>query len=119
MLEVLRVLAGFESAWKWTEGRDVTNSTSGTVLTEETGIFQVSFNATYFDPSLKTFVADTIKSIAPSKFISEMKRNHPFAIEFAARLLRFTVNHNGPVKRHEIDSWLSREAVTEFESFLT
>lgn len=118
MLEVLRVLAGFESAWKWTEGRDVTNSTSGTPETEETGIFQVSCNATSFDPSLKEFVITVIGKRDCRKFITETKTDHAFAIGFAARLLRFTVNHNGPVKRHEIDRWLSREAVAEFESLL-
>jgi hypothetical protein len=33
-------------------------------------------------------------------------------------LLRRTVNHNGPVKRHEIDNWVRKDAVTEFQSLL-
>jgi hypothetical protein len=118
MLEVLRVLAGFESSWDWKCGRDITNSTSGTPETEETGIFQVSCNATAFDPSLKAFVVATIGKRDCRKFITEMKANRKFAIEFAARLLRFTVNHNGPVKRHEIDTWLSKAAVDEFKEHL-
>jgi hypothetical protein len=32
MLEVLRVLAGFESSWDWEAGRHVTNPTSNAVL---------------------------------------------------------------------------------------
>jgi hypothetical protein len=130
MLEVLRVLAGFESSWHWNEGRDITNSTSGTPWTEETGIFQVSANATDFDKSLSQFVVATIGKFAGPfasryhngfdcrKFIVEMKANHKFAIEFAARLLRFTTKHNGPVARREINPWLSRDAVEEFEGFL-
>lgn len=43
-----------------------------------------------------------------------MKQDHSLAMEYIARLLRRTVNHNGPVKRHEIDSWLRQDAVTEF-----
>src|SRR6478609_6236155 len=41
MLEVLRVLAGFESSWRWDCGRDVTNSTSVTPTTIEAGAWQV------------------------------------------------------------------------------
>ena len=118
MLEILRVLAGFESSWDWKEGRDITNSTSGTPETEETGIFQVSCNATHFDPSLKEYVIQTIGARNCRWFIMAMKADHRFAIEFAARLLRFTCRHNGPVLRKEINPWLRRDAVAEFRSYL-
>ncbi len=118
MLEVLRVLAGFESSWNWNEGRDITNSTSGTPETEETGIFQVSCNATNFDPSLKEFVIEWLGRRDCHLFITRMKTDHKVALGFAARLLRFTVRHNGPVLRKEINPWLSRLAVAEFESLL-
>src|SRR5919112_1869436 len=39
MLEVLRVLGGFESSWDFNEGRDINNPTSNTPCTEEAGIF--------------------------------------------------------------------------------
>ena len=42
MLEVLRVLAGFESSWDWNAGRDVTNPSSNQPCTEEAGILQCS-----------------------------------------------------------------------------
>lgn len=130
MLEVLRVLAGFESSWHWNEGVDVTNKTSmANIEGQETGIFQVSANATHFDPSLRDFVIATIGTMNDGagtryngfvigKFIAEMKQNHAFAIGFAARLLRFTVKHNGPVLRREINPWLRRAAVAEFEKLL-
>jgi hypothetical protein len=129
MLEVLRVLAGFESSWRWNEGVDTTNKTSMRLIEgQETGAFQVSANATNFDASLKEFVIATIgpfsgegtryNGFAIEKFIAEMKRNHAFAIEFAARLLRFTVKHNGPVLRKEINPWLRRAAVAAFEAKL-
>jgi hypothetical protein len=40
------------------------------------------------------------------------------AMEYIARLLRRTVDHNGPVKRHEIDPWLRRDDVLEFQTLL-
>jgi hypothetical protein len=48
-----------------------------------------------------------------------MKQDHKLAMEYIARLLRRTVNHNGPVKRHEIDQWLRRDAVAEFQNLLS
>jgi hypothetical protein len=47
-----------------------------------------------------------------------MKLNHQFAMEYIARLLRRTVNHNGPVKRHQIDPWLRKDAVMAFRDLL-
>ena len=56
MLEVLRVLGGFESSWEWNAGVDPTNPDSNTPCTEEAGAFQCSGNSMNFDPSLKTLV---------------------------------------------------------------
>jgi hypothetical protein len=119
MLEVLRVLGGFESSWNWKEGVDTNNPTSNTACTEEAGIFQCSGNAMNFDPSLKTLLEKASGKTDCMTFKSVSKGNHQFAIEFAARLLRFTVNHNGPVKRKEINPWLRRDAVAEFLGFLS
>ena len=108
MLEVLRVLAGFESSWDWTCGRDVTNSTSVTPTTIEAGAWQVSGNSRAFGRDLR--------DLAPAdgdRFQRAMKSDHPLAMEYAARLLRHTIRHNGPVARGEIDKWLNREAVLE------
>ena len=109
MLEVLRVLAGFESSWDWNCGRDVTNRTSVTPTTIEAGAWQVSGNS-------RAFGAD-LRWLAPAdgnQFQRAMKSDHPLAMEFIARLLRHTVRHNGPAVRGEIDRWLSREAVAQF-----
>lgn len=113
MLEVLRVLAGFESSWRWDCGRDTTNSTSVTPTTIEAGAWQVSGNSRAFGQDLR--------DLAPAdggKFQRAMKTDHALAMEYAARLLRHTVRHNGPVLRHEIDQWLSRNAVAEFQHLL-
>src|SRR5215213_5450338 len=120
MLEVLRVLGGFESSWDFNEGRDVTNPTSNTACTEEAGIFQCSGNAMEFDPSLKNLMRKTTGGKTDcERFIALTQSNHQFAIEFCARLLRFTVNHHGPVKRQEINRFLRRDAVAEFQKFLS
>ncbi|MBJ7298715.1 MAG: hypothetical protein JHC73_21020 [Dolichospermum sp.] len=117
MLEVLRVLGGFESSWDWNEGRDITNINSNTACTEEAGIFQCSGNSMNFDPSLKKLLKNVSGQTDCDTFIKVSKSNHKFAIEYCARLLRFTINHHGPVKRKEINSWLKPDAVKEFQGF--
>lgn len=119
MLEVLRVLAGFESSWDWYAGRDITNPNSNTACTEEAGIFQCSGDSMNFDRSLRNLLRLVAGNTDCDTFRSVSKNNHTFAIEYCARLLRFTVNHHGPVKRKEIHPWLKREAVSEFEQFLS
>lgn len=118
MLEIMRVLAGFESSWKWTEGRDKHNASSNTATTMEAGAWQVSANSMGFGKDLKDLVMRRAGSLDPEVFQRQMKQDHTLAMEYIARLLRHTVRHNGPVKRHEIDHWLQRDAVEEFESLI-
>lgn len=118
MLEVLRVLAGFESSWNWNAGRDITNPSSNQPCTEEAGILQVSGNSMSFDVSLKNLVQATQGDTDCTRFRATTKANHPFALEYCARLLRFTTNHHGPVKRKEINPWLRRDAMAELRGFL-
>jgi hypothetical protein len=118
MLEVLRVLAGFESSWNWNEGVDTTNKTSVTPDTIEAGAFQVSANSMNFGHELKDLVLAKVGSLDGNDFQRAMKQNHPLAIEYAARLLRRTTHHNGPVLRHEIDPWLRKDAVAEFQALV-
>jgi hypothetical protein len=128
MCEVLRVLGGFESSWDWTEGRDVTNPTSGTPATEEAGIFQCSANSVNFDPSLaacfnrwarETGRADWQDMSRSGRAFIGMSKDTPFyALEHTARLLRFTIRHHGPVVRAEIFPWLRATAVSEFRRVL-
>jgi hypothetical protein len=118
MLEVMRVLAGFESSWHWNEGRDTTNATSVTSETIEAGAWQVSANSMNFGKELKDLVKKEVGKTDGNSFQKAMKENHPLAMEYVARLLRRTTHHNGPVLRHEIDPWLRRDAVAEFEGLL-
>jgi hypothetical protein len=119
MLEVMRVLAGFESSWDWNAGADTTNPTSATSDTIEAGAWQVSANSMAFGQELKELVLAKVGSVDGNDFQQAMKQDHPLAMEYIARLLRRTVNHNGPVKRHEIDSWLRKDAVSEFQVLLS
>ena len=134
MLEVMRVLAGFESSWNFNEGRDTTNKTSVTPDTIEAGAWQVSANSMNFGDQLKVFVRANVGTLDGNAFQKAMKQNHPLAMEYIARLMRRTRMANGPLKKGDerrtfndpkfreeeqsIYPWLSREAVEEFEAFL-
>ena len=125
MLEVMRVLAGFESGWTWNQGRDrdadARAARHNKVRSEvelEAGAWQVSANSMRFGQELKDLVLAKVGSLDGNDFQRAMKQDHKLAMEYIARLLRRTVTHNGPVKRHEIDPWLRRDAVAEFESLL-
>lgn len=72
-----------------------------------------------FGQDLKDLVGREVGSLDPLEFQATMKANHPLAMEYAARLLRHTIRHNGPVARGEINRWLRRDSVEEFESLLT
>jgi hypothetical protein len=102
----------------WNEGRDITNATSITSVTIEAGAWQVSANSMGFGHELKSLVLAKAGSLDANTFQRAMKQNHELAMEYIARLLRRTVNHNGPVKRHEIDPWLRKDAVMEFLDLL-
>jgi hypothetical protein len=118
MLEVMRVLAGFESSWNWKEGRDLHNPTSVTAVTTEAGAWQVSANSMNFGADLKKLVKRKVGSLDGNEFQRAMKQDHELAMEYIARLLRHTTHHNGPVAGHDIDPWLRRDAVEEFQSML-
>jgi hypothetical protein len=119
MLEALRVLGGFESSWDWNEGVDVTNPNSNTSCTEEAGIFQCSGDSMSKDSTLKALLLKVTGKTDCETFKTETKSNHAFAIEYCARLLRFTVRHHGPIRDRKINPWLRRDAVAEFETFIT
>jgi hypothetical protein len=119
MLEVLRVLGGFESSWNWKAGVDTTNPTSNTPQTEEAGIFQCSCNSMSFSPSLKSLLSSASGDTSCHSFISATKTNHRFALEYCARLIRFTIAHHGPIKGKHIHAWLQRDAVIELQGFLS
>src|SRR5436190_21534360 len=115
MLEVMRVLAGFESSWDWNAGVDVTNATSVTPDTIEAGAWQVSANSMHFGEELKTLVLAKVGALDGNDYQRAMKTDHPLATENVARLLRRTVQPHGPVKRQETNPEPRKHAVAEYQ----
>lgn len=118
MLEVLRVLAGIESGWRWNQGVDTDKTEIPTPENEETGAFQVSWDGMGNDASLKDFVKKTLGKTDTTTFITKMKSNHAFAIEYAVRLFMVTTAANGPFGKKKFHNQLSRDSVDEFMRFL-
>ncbi|ANB74926.1 hypothetical protein AYM40_20975 [Paraburkholderia phytofirmans OLGA172] len=118
MLEVLRVLAGFESSWNWNEGVDTKNPDSNKPCTMEAGAFQVSGNSMNFDVSLRSLTIEVAGTDDCDRFREVTKSNHPFAIEYCARLLRFTTQHHGPIKNGDVLKWITKAATKEFVAAL-
>ena len=117
LLELMRVLAGFESSWNWNEGRDLSNPAENNPETKSAGAWQISWNSRVFGDDLITLTeAAAIRD--GTEFQKETKSNHAFAMEYAARLFRHTTHHNGPLKRAEVLPWLRRDAVAEFQALL-
>ena len=52
-----------------------------------------------FAPELKALVVARAGSADGNAFQAAMKSDHHLAMEYVARLLRYTVNHHGPVTR--------------------
>lgn len=132
MLEVMRVLAGFESSWDWTEGVDTSRLGDDTPENSEAGAWQVSYDARHLAVELADFLR--ARGITNGiQFQRTTKFNHLFAMEFVARLLRVNTKHNGPLYKgaerarirrslrgaeHSIYPWLRRDAVAEFQRLL-
>jgi hypothetical protein len=120
MLEVLRVHAGFESRWRWNEGVDASKHVANNARNEETGAFQCSCDSLGHGADLKAlFKRASPDDASCEAFIRVSKEDHRFAMEYNARLLRHTLDHHGPIKRREINAWLSRAAVREFSALLS
>jgi hypothetical protein len=119
--EVLRVQAAFESDWNWNEGVDINNQHSVTHLDgQETGAFQVSADSMAHDQSLVDCVDRLAGKHDVLTFISEMKANHPLAVEYCARLLRFNTSWCGTINDpNQVIAHVRRDAVAEFQTFLS
>ena len=127
MLEVLRVLAGYESSWGWNEGTDKERGRGGSetphkirspVQIDGRAHGRSVLNSMALAPELKNLVFKRVGSLNAPDFQRAMKRDHHLAMEYISRLLRRTITQNGPVLRHtaEIDRWLRKDAVQEFRS---
>lgn len=118
MAEALRVLAGYESNWKWTEGAD---TTAGHEAPDEVeaGAFQVSANSLHFDASLVECVDAAAGCHDPETFCTAMKTKPELAVEYCARLLRYSTRWDGPINRGWVAQAVWPPAVAEFELLLS
>ncbi len=117
MLEVLMVLAGFESSWKSNTGADITNPKENNDETYSAGLWQISYNSRVFgDDLMRMLQGADIRN--GKKFQEKMKADFNFAAEYTARLLRHTIRHNGPIKGKFIHPWLRKEAIAEYQQHL-
>ncbi len=117
LLEEIRVHAGLESSWNFGEGKDPGNH-SPDPKTWEAGVLQVSFDSTEIDHGAMLPFAVEYGIGTVGSFRDQMKSNHPLALEYYARLARINVRWAGPLLRHEVDPWLSRAAVSQFQELL-
>lgn len=138
MLEVMRVLAGFESSWDWTEGVDTSRLGKDTPENAEAGAWQVSYNARNVNPEMMHVIlrfsgAREILINSGAVFQRITKEYHTFAMEFVSTLMRYNTKHNGPLYKgderlairsslrgpqNSIYPWLRKSCVAEFESLL-
>lgn len=122
MGNVLLVLAGLESSWKWNEGVDVTNARSmAHPECQEAGAFQESYDSVaneHQHHTIKYFLAAHGVTNA-QQFIVKSKKDHKFELEYTARLLRVTTRCNGPIIRGELDRSMSRKAVAEILTLIS
>jgi Putative peptidoglycan binding domain/D-alanyl-D-alanine carboxypeptidase len=133
MLEVMRVLAGFESSWDFNEGVDTSRASEDTSENSEAGAWQVSADSLRLGQDLKDLVKREVGTFNGVEFQRAMKANHPLAMEYIARLMRHTRMANGPLykgtersklspkvraQEQSIYPWISRDAVAEFQAFL-
>ncbi len=132
MLEVLRVLAGFESSWDWMEGSDTSRESEDTDENDEAGAWQVSYDSRKLSTKLSAMLIDAGIHNGID-FQRVMKHDHTFAMDYVATLLRWNTKHNGPLYKgderlairrslrgaeHSIYPWLSKASMTEFEHLL-
>lgn len=117
------VQAGFESTWDYTEGRDMSaNNTSS--CTEEAGMYQTSGNMNDFNKEAQDVLKPYQIHMCGGKATCEefkactKEPNVSFTHGHFIRASRITVNHWGPIKRKEINPWLSRACASQIESLL-
>lgn len=117
MGNVLIVLAGFESSWKYGEGRDQ-SADNTKPCTEEAGLYQTSGNANSFSPTLAEFQKLHCETGCNAFRACMKKPVLAFVHGHTMRLLRFTIRHHGPLVRKEVNPWLRKSCVDQIEAVL-
>lgn len=126
MGEVMMVSAAMESDYKWNEGIDTTNSSSAqNKCNEEAGAFQTSGNvlANFGGDLITSFKANCqnyMTSTTCKNFIVCSKKNHFFAMDTHARMLRKAkgYTHYGPILRGAVTNALRLGCINEIQGKL-
>ena len=87
--------------WDWIYGVDGGKPQAKTSHNEEAGAFQVSADSMGNGQSLKDYAQATLGATDDAAFISGMKSNDAFAIEYTVRLLRITINPSRAVREQQ------------------
>lgn len=122
-------LASLESSFNWNEGRDM-SANNRKPQTQESGVYQCSLNSIYtaslYSQDWKKLAAlftqhtglpYSQSNAAGKSFITQMKIDHEFVVEFMLRLSRITTRTHGPLLRGEVNKFIKIEAVKEMEAF--
>lgn len=120
----LEILAGYESSWNPVLGRDETNPNVDSPWNEESSLYQTSADSIVTKEMKDLFeeyahMPFAVTDEVARKFISLSKENFDYCTLHTILVLRHTINHHGPAKSKAVNKWLRREAVDEFQKFIS
>lgn len=123
MADTQIVLGALESSWGYGVGRDPATPASKPCSEWEAGMFQVSSNSMYFGSGKLTALfnaaCENYKSLGTCQAFQKCTKEDPaFAHSYVGLLLRYTINHHGPLKRGSVSSLLSKSCQNEIEGIL-
>ena len=128
-IESLIVLGAYESSFDWTEGRDWSNSSSGTACTEEAGMWQTSGNTLTGDLYKGMGLKDLfIKECSGYPIANDCRRfikctkaesKRDFATSYTWLVIRRTLLHHGPlIRKSDVYSHLRVQCMLDLEKLL-
>lgn len=123
MADTQIVLGALESSWNYSTGRDPATPASKPCNEYEAGMFQVSSNSMAFGEGKLTLLfkaaCEKYNSLATCQAFQKCTKEEPaFAHSYVGLLLRYTVNHHGPLLRGTVGSYLSKSCQNEIEGIL-
>ncbi len=123
MADTQIVLGALESSWNYNAGRDPATPASKPCTEYEAGMFQVSSNSMAFGSGKLTTLfkaaCGQYNSLGTCQAFQKCTKEEPaFAHSYTGLLLRYTVNHHGPLLRGTVGSYLSKSCQNEIEGIL-
>lgn len=123
MADTQIVLGALESSWGYGVGRDPATPASKPCNEYEAGMFQVSSNSMAFGNGQLTTLfkaaCGPYMSLGTCQAFQKCTKEEPaFAHSYVGLLLRYTINHHGPIKRGNVGRLLSKSCQNEIEAIL-